>query len=189
MLKTIKLKELLEQNYLGNFTSAMWNFPSASISVMPATGSPTSKRAGGVIIDMLAHHVDLSNGSLVRPAAFTRRVSASAHPSRFRRPCGLIVTYKNGVICNSCAMQRFGRTCELMDIYGEKGAIVMDAGDLNYIRSGREKEFRSPRPDGGCAGGGGSQCGGRLFCQMLDLFHYMKVKRKCSRPWRTAISR
>ncbi|MFA6715919.1 MAG: Gfo/Idh/MocA family oxidoreductase, partial [Victivallaceae bacterium] len=89
-------------------------------------------KCGGVIIDMLAHHVDLANwffgeaqsvyaaGMLLDPA--------QELPSDYAAG---IVKYKNGVICNlMCSWQRFGRSDEIMEIYGEKGALVMDGSDI-----------------------------------------------------------
>ena len=93
---------------------------------------------GGVIIDMLAHHIDLANWYF-GPA---ERVYANGLLLSKDQPlpadyAAAVVTYRNGVICNMiCSWQRFGRSNELMEIYGDKGALVLDSSDfLTHISS------------------------------------------------------
>ena len=100
-------------------------------------------KCGGVIVDMLAHHVDLANWFFGKP----ERVYADGmllDPAQ-KEPSDMvdgINTYKNGVMCNMfCTWQRFGRANELMEIYGEKGCLSLSGAEtIAYCPLGGEKQ-------------------------------------------------
>ncbi|MBE6380400.1 MAG: Gfo/Idh/MocA family oxidoreductase [Lentisphaerae bacterium] len=86
------------------------------------------EKSGGVITDMLAHHLDLANWLFGTP----QRVYAQSlllDPAQ-ELPGDYVsanITFANRIIMNVMASwQRFGRSGELMEIYGEKGCIAMD---------------------------------------------------------------
>lgn len=182
MLKTIKLKGLLEQNFLGKLRFCNVELPLGCFKRLPGDWFTDFDKSGGVIIDMLAHHVDLANW-FFGPAA---RVYAQGDMLDTKQPLpadhvASIVTYKNGVICNfMCNWQRFGRNAELMEIYGEKGALVMDGGpNLTYYPLNGEKQEIQIGPvkaDG--AGVEEVNVADGYGCQMVNLLHYMKGEKK-----------
>ncbi|OQA84913.1 MAG: Inositol 2-dehydrogenase/D-chiro-inositol 3-dehydrogenase [Lentisphaerae bacterium ADurb.Bin242] len=182
MFKTIKFKELLEQNFLGKLHFCNVDLPLGAYKRMPGDWFTDFDKSGGVIIDMLAHHVDLANW-FFGPAARVYAQSDMLDPSQ-PLPAdhvASVVTYKNGVICNyMCNWQRFGRSAERMEIYGEKGALVMDGGaNLTYYPSGGEKKEIQVGPvkaDG--AGVEEVNVADGYGCQMLNLFQYMKGGKK-----------
>lgn len=128
MLKTVKFKEILDSGELGRIRFCNVDLPFGAYKRMPGDWFTEYKRSGGVILDMLAHHIDLANW-FFGPA---RRVYAQGlllDPSQ-ELPADHVsatVTYANGVIVNMmCNWQRFGRSGEMMEVYGEKGALTMD---------------------------------------------------------------
>ena len=129
MAKTLKFKELLDSGVIGNIRFCNVDLPFGAFKRMYGDWFTDYKRSGGVILDMLAHHMDLANwffgdakrvyaqGLLLDPAQGLPADYVSA-----------TVTYANGIIVNMmCSWQRFGRSGEVMEIYGEKGALTLDA--------------------------------------------------------------
>jgi predicted dehydrogenase len=128
MLKTIKVKEMLDGGELGKLKFCNVDLAFGAFRRMYGDWFADYKRSGGVILDMLAHHIDLANW-FFGPA---RRVYAQGMlldptqelPSDY---VSATITYESGVIVNMmCNWQRFGRSNEMMEIYGDKGALTMD---------------------------------------------------------------
>ncbi|MDD5727003.1 MAG: Gfo/Idh/MocA family oxidoreductase [Victivallales bacterium] len=143
MPKTQKIKQLLAEGLIGKIHYCNVDLPFGQYARKYGDWFTDFDKSGGVIIDMLAHHVDLTNwffgevrsvyaaGMLLDPAQTLPADYAAA-----------VVKYENGVICNlMCAWQRFGRSNEMMEIYGEKGALVMDSSDIiTWYRLDGKKE-------------------------------------------------
>lgn len=179
MYKAMKLKELLRQNFLGKIRFCNVDLPFGGFKRLNDDWFTHYDKSGGVIMDMLAHHVDLSNWYF-GPAA---RVYAQGDMLDTTQPLpadhvASVVTYKNGVICNfMCNWQRFGRSGELMEIYGEKGALVMDGKpDLTYYPAGGEKQTISAGNAPQASGDGVTEVNvvDGYARQMLNLYKYMK---------------
>ena len=128
MLKTVKFKEILESGELGRIRFCNVDLPFGAYKRMPGDWFTEYKRSGGVILDMLAHHIDLANW-FFGPAERVYAQGLLLDPSQ-ELPADHVsatVTYANGVIVNMmCNWQRFGRSGEMMEVYGEKGALTMD---------------------------------------------------------------
>ena len=128
MLKTVKFKEILDSGELGRIRFCNVDLPFGAYKRMPGDWFTEYKRSGGVILDMLAHHIDLANW-FFGPAGRVYAQGLLLDPSQ-ELPADHVsatVTYANGVIVNMmCNWQRFGRSGEMMEVYGEKGALTMD---------------------------------------------------------------
>ena len=129
MLKSVQVKNMLDSGEIGRIRFCNVDLPFGSFKRMYGDWFADYKRSGGVILDMLAHHIDLANwffgtakrvyaqGLLLDPAQELPADHVSA-----------TITYESGVIVNMmCNWQRFGRSGEMMEIYGEKGALTMDS--------------------------------------------------------------
>ena len=143
MAKSQKIKQLLAEGLIGKVRYCNIDLPFGAYRRMYGDWFADFDKSGGVIIDMLAHHVDLANWF------FGEAKSVYAAGMLLDRTQELpsdyvtgIVRYKNGVICNlMCSWQRFGRSNEQMEIYGEKGALVMDGSDkITYYPLDGEKQ-------------------------------------------------
>ncbi len=132
MAKSLRMKQLLEEGVIGKLRYCNVDLSLPGYRRMPGDWFADFELCGGVIIDMLAHHIDLANWYF-GPA---KRVYAESLLLSRDQPlpvdyAAAVVTYGNGLICNMlCSWQRFGRSCERMEIYGDHGALVMDGGDL-----------------------------------------------------------
>ena len=143
MAKTQKCKELLDAGLLGRIRFCNVDLPLGMYAREYGDWFTDFEKCGGVIVDMLAHHVDLANWFFGKP----ERVYADGmllDPSQ-EKPSDMvdgIITYRNGVICNMfCTWQRFGRSNELMEIYGEKGSLSLTGADtVTYYPLGGEKQ-------------------------------------------------
>ena len=128
MLKTVKFKEILDSGELGRIRFCNVDLPFGAYKRMPGDWFTEYKRSGGVILDMLAHHIDLANW-FFGPAGRVYAQGLLLDPSQ-ELPADHVsatVTYANGVIVNMmCNWQHFGRSGEMMEVYGEKGALTMD---------------------------------------------------------------
>ncbi|MDD5597308.1 MAG: Gfo/Idh/MocA family oxidoreductase [Victivallaceae bacterium] len=132
MTKSRKIKQLLAEGLIGKVRYCNVDLPFGKYARMYGDWFTDFDKCGGVIIDMLAHHVDLANWffgeALSVYAAGMLLDPVQELPSDYAAG---IVKYKNGVICNlMCSWQRFGRSGEIMEICGEKGALVMDGSDI-----------------------------------------------------------
>ena len=128
MLKTNRLKAMLDAGEIGRIRFCNVDLPFGAFKRVQGDWFTEYNRSGGVILDMLAHHIDLANwffGKAVRVYAQGMMLDPTqALPSDY---VSATITYENGVIVNMmCNWQRFGRSGEMMEIYGEKGALTMD---------------------------------------------------------------
>ena len=143
MAKTKKCKELLDSGLIGRVRFCNVDLPLGMYRREYGDWFTDFDKCGGVIVDMLAHHVDLTNWFFGEP----ERVYADGmllDPTQ-KEPSDMvdgIVTYRSGVICNLfCTWQRFGRSNELMEIYGEKGSLSLTGADtVTYYPLGGEKQ-------------------------------------------------
>ena len=144
MAKSLKVKQLLEEGLIGKLRYCNVDLPFGAYRRMYGDWFTDFDKSGGVIIDMLAHHVDLANWFFGEAesvyAAGMLLDKTQELPSDY---VASVVKYKNGVICNlMCAWQRFGRSNEQMEIYGDKGALVMDGSDnITFYPLGGEKQL------------------------------------------------
>jgi predicted dehydrogenase len=141
--KTRRLKALLDEEFLGRIRFCNVDLPFGAFKRVYGDWFADFDKSGGVCLDMLAHPIDLCNWFFGTPA----RIYADGMlldqtqeiPSDH---VAAVVTYENGVTCNlMCNWQHFGRSGEMMEIYGEKGALAMDgSNDLTYYPLGGEKQ-------------------------------------------------
>ena len=131
MSKTLKARQILASGQLGRLRYCNIDLPVGMYRRMPGDWFADFEKCGGATLDMLAHHVDLCNWFFGKPI----RVSASSLMLDSSQPLpadyvASIVNYDSGVICNlMSSWQRFGRSNEMMEIYGDKGALVIDGSD------------------------------------------------------------
>jgi predicted dehydrogenase len=131
MSKTLKARQIIASGQLGRLRYCNVDLPLGGYRRMPGDWFADFDKCGGATLDMLAHHVDLCNWFFGKPI----RVSASSMMLDPSLPLpadyvASIVNYDSGVICNlMSSWQRFGRSNEMMEIYGEKGALVIDGSD------------------------------------------------------------
>ncbi|MBE6380402.1 MAG: Gfo/Idh/MocA family oxidoreductase [Lentisphaerae bacterium] len=128
MLKTRMAKEIIDSGKLGRIKFCNIELPFGAYKRLYGDWFTDFEKSGGVITDMLAHHVDLANWFFGAP----QRVYAQSMllDNTQQLPSDYVsstVTYANGVIVNfMCSWQRFGRSGELMEIYGENGSLSLD---------------------------------------------------------------
>ncbi|MBQ7179388.1 MAG: Gfo/Idh/MocA family oxidoreductase [Victivallales bacterium] len=129
MLKTRTLKAMLDDGEIGRIRFCNVDLPFGSFQRMYDDWFADYKRSGGVILDMLAHHIDLANW-FFGPAKRVYAQGLLLDPKQ-ELPSDYVsatITYANGIIVNMmCNWQRFGRSGEVMEIYGEKGALTMNS--------------------------------------------------------------
>ena len=132
MAKTQKVKQLLAEGLIGKVNFCNIDLPFGQYTRKYGDWFTDFNKSGGVIIDMLAHHVDLANYFFGEAqsvyAAGMLLDSTQTLPADY---AAAVVKYEGDIICNlMCFWQRFGRSNEMMEIYGEKGALVMDSSDI-----------------------------------------------------------
>ena len=143
MTKTQVFKSLLESGKIGRVRFCNVDLPFGAFRRMPGDWFTEYKRSGGVILDMLAHHMDLANwffGKAVRVYAQGMLLDPTQElPSDY---VSATVTYESGAIVNMmCSWQRFGRSAEMMEVYGEKGALTLSGADtIGYAPLGGEAQ-------------------------------------------------
>jgi predicted dehydrogenase len=143
MKKSRKIKQMLEQGVLGKIRYCNVDLPMGCYCRMYGDWFSDFDKCGGVIIDMLAHHVDLANWFFGEAeSVYTAGMLLDQTQKLPSDYAAGIITYRNGIICNMmCSWQRFGRSNEMMEIYGEKGALMMDGSDLiTYYPADGEKQ-------------------------------------------------
>jgi len=141
MRKTQLLKSLLDDNAIGKLKFCNVDLPFGGFKRMYGDWFADYRRSGGVILDMLAHHIDLANFFFGRPVrVFAQGMMLDASQALPSDYVSSTVTYANGVIVNfMCTWQRFGRSGEMMEIYGDKGCLTM-CGDefLTHSELGKD---------------------------------------------------
>lgn len=145
MYKSIKVREIIQSGKLGRIRYANVDLPLGMYKRLPGDWFADFELCGGVIVDMLAHHIDLANwffGKAKRVYAESLMLS-----KELPKPSDYVsgtVTYENDVIVNMmCSWWRFGRSNEMMEIYGEHGALSMDNSDIVtlYPEDGEPVEY------------------------------------------------
>ena len=147
MVKTILVKQLLDAGRIGRIRYCNVDLPLGCYRRMPGDWFADFDLCGGVIVDMLAHHIDVANWFF----GAAKRVYADGMLLTRDQPkpadyVASVVSYENGVICNfMCSWQRFGRSNELMEIYGDEGALALDATPnvLWYPKNGEMRQIDS----------------------------------------------
>lgn len=131
MNKTLRMKEMLDSGKIGRVRFCNVDLPFGAYKRMYGDWFTDYRRSGGVILDMLAHHIDLANWFFGRPKrVFAQGLLLDASQKLPADYVSATVTYANGVIVNfMCSWQRFGRSNERMEIYGEEGALTMGSGN------------------------------------------------------------
>ncbi|MDD3155558.1 MAG: Gfo/Idh/MocA family oxidoreductase [Victivallaceae bacterium] len=147
MQKTIVMKQLIAEGKIGKIRYCNVDLPLGCYCRKPGDWFADFDLCGGVIIDMLAHHIDLANW-FFGPA---KRIYADGMLLTRDQPdpsdyVASVVTYANGVICNmSCSWQRFGRSNEMMEVYGDEGALVLDStAEVIWYPKGGEMQRLDP---------------------------------------------
>ena len=143
MLKTQKAKEIIDSGVLGKIRYANIDLPFGGFVRQYGDWFTDFQKSGGVIFDMLAHHVDLANWFFGK----AKRVYAQSvmlDPAQ-ELPADYVsstITYESGVILNlMCTWWRTGRSGECMEICGEKGSLIMTgAPDLTLHILGQNSE-------------------------------------------------
>ncbi|MDD4097682.1 MAG: Gfo/Idh/MocA family oxidoreductase [Lentisphaeria bacterium] len=141
-----KLQQLLQDGLLGKLRFCNVDLVVGAFKRQPGDWFADFQLSGGVILDMLAHHLDLLNwgfgapdhvyceGLLMDPALPEPNDYASA-----------TLVYKNGVICNLlCGWQRFGRSANCYEIYGDNGSLTCTWGAKHlvyYPKNGEKQEL------------------------------------------------
>ena len=153
MNKTRVFKSLLDSGRIGRVRFCNIDLPFGAFKRLPGDWFTEYRRSGGVILDMLAHHMDLANwffGRAVRVYAQGMMLDPKQElPSDY---VSGTVTYENGVIVNMmCNWQRFGRSGEMMEVYGEKGALTLSYTDtIGFAPLGEEaREIDAAEAAGG----------------------------------------
>ena len=127
MPKSALVKKLLEQGLIGKIRFCNVELPLGCYRRMPGDWFADFSLCGGVIVDMLAHHIDLANWFFGKAqTVYARSVLLDpAQPKPADYAAG-IVTYENDVIVNmTCTWARSGRNGEMMEIYGDNGYLAI----------------------------------------------------------------
>ena len=183
MAKSIRIKQMLDEGILGKLRYCNVDLSLGAYKRMPGDWFTDFELCGGVIIDMLAHHIDLANW-FFGPA---KRVYADSLLLSRDQPlpadyAAAVVTYANGVICNMfCSWQRFGRSCERMEIYGDKGALVMDGtGEITHFTADGKTNRINPEEELKKSAGGAQleevNVGSAMLCQMNSITNVLNGK-------------
>ncbi len=176
LAKSIVMKKMIESGVIGKLRYCNVDLTLGKYKRLPGDWFADFDLCGGVIIDMLAHHIDLANWYFGK----AKRVYANSLLLSKEQPmpadyAASVVTYENGVICNMiCSWQRFGRSNELMEVYGDKGALVMDgsanithvSADGSSVLIDSEKEWEKEKPFSQLEE---VNIGSGLFCQLKNI--------------------
>ena len=141
MYKSKVFKDLLDEGKLGKLKFCNVDLPFGAFKRIHGDWFTDYRRSGGVILDMLAHHMDLANWFFGRPVlVYAQGLLLDPTQELPSDYVSATVTYENGVIANMmCSWQRFGRSGERMEVYGNKGALTMTGADmLEYAPLGEE---------------------------------------------------
>ena len=176
LAKSILLKRMIDSGTIGKIRYCNVDLPLGKYKRMPGDWFAEFDLCGGVVIDMLAHHIDLANwffGKAKRVYADSLLLSKELPlPADY---AASVITYESGVICNMmCSWQRFGRSNELMEIYGDNGALVMDgssnithfSADGNSTLIDAEKEWKKEEHGARLEE---VNIGSGLFCQLKNI--------------------
>lgn len=131
MPKSVLVKKLLAEGLIGQIRFCNVELPLGLFRRMPGDWFADFQLSGGVMVDMLAHHVDLANWFFGdAKTVYAQGVMLDPAQPRPADYTSAIMTYENNVICNmTCTWARSGRTGELMEIYGDKGYLAITGED------------------------------------------------------------
>lgn len=150
--QTLELKKLLESGVIGKVRFCNVQLPLGLYKRMPGDWFADYSACGGVILDMLAHHIDLTNWFFGKPAnVFAASLMMDRSQPEPADYAASVVNYANGVICNfSSCWWRSGRTGELMEIYGDNGSLSVDgsAKVTHYPKGGEMQTIQAPGESG-----------------------------------------
>ncbi len=127
-----KMKELFDSGIIGNPLCGDIKVLHGSYIRMPGDWFADYQLCGGVMLDMLAHHIDLQNMFLGKKP---KRIFAGALmlDKKLEKPCDFVsatAVYDDGFISNlECTWMRSGPGGNSMTIYGEKGALTLSDSD------------------------------------------------------------
>lgn len=144
MAKSVLVKKLLSEGLIGKVRYCNVDLPLGIYRRLPGDWFADYELCGGVLIDMLAHHVDLANWFFGEPQeVYAKGLLLSKELPRPSDYAASVLTYKNGVICNlMCSWWRSGRTTELMEICGDEGTLIIDgSADVTYYPLEGEKQI------------------------------------------------
>ena len=185
MAKSIRMKELLAEGLIGKIRYCNVDLTLGKYKRMPGDWFTDFDLCGGVIIDMLAHHIDLANwyfGSAKRVYADSLLLSRDQPlPADY---AAAVIPYESGVICNMiCSWQRFGRSTERMEIYGDRGALVMDGtGEITYFTPDGETKRINPEEELKKRADGAQleevNVGSALLCQLNSITEVLKGRKR-----------
>ena len=135
-----KVKEILDTGHLGRIRFFNVDLPHNSYKRKRPDWFADFNLCGGVLLDMLAHHADLANwffGKAKQVYADGLLLAAELpEPADY---AAAIVTYDNGVIGHfMCNWQRFGRSGEMMEIYGDNGTLSLSGKQLTLELKGQK---------------------------------------------------
>ena len=152
MATTLEFKALIDAGTLGKVRFCNVDLPLGGYRRMPGDWFADFDACGGVILDMLAHHIDLANWLFGEPA----RVYAAGLLLDKDQPepadyAASVVTYKSGVICNFMgSWWRSGRSAQTMEVYGDDGSLSMDGSDtlVHFPKGGDKRDIAVPGASG-----------------------------------------
>ena len=141
-----KLDELLRDGLIGTLRFCNVDLVVGTFKRLPGDWFADFQLSGGVILDMLAHHLDLLNWSFGAPARVYCEglLMAPALPEPNDYASATLV-YQNNVICNLlCGWQRFGRSANCYEIYGDNGSLTYTWGAKHIVhhpKNGEKQEI------------------------------------------------
>ncbi len=191
MNKTLRMKEMLDSGKIGRVRFCNVDLPFGAYKRMYGDWFTDYRRSGGVILDMLAHHIDLANWFFGRPKrVFAQGVLLDASQKLPADYVSATVTYANGVIVNfMCSWQRFGRSNERMEIYGEEGALTMGSGNsLEWVGLNGESGSLAAEEKAGSPGVSNASTGNGFLAELTAFTDAVEKKQVFSPGLSEALS-
>ena len=119
---------------------------------MPGDWFANYTLCGGVVLDLLSHHLDLLSWCFGAPDPLYAQ--GFLEDPRLPEPVdysSATITFANGVICNiASGWNRFGRSANFMEIYGDKGYASYNWGKNTVTfmpKDGETQELEAPAVD------------------------------------------
>lgn len=141
-----KFVELVRDGLVGPLRFCNVDLVVGAFKRLPGDWFADFELSGGVILDMLAHHLDLLNWSFGAPArVYCESLLMNPSLPEPNDYASATLTYKNNVICNIlCGWQRFGRSANCYEIYGDNGSLTYSWGAkhiVHYPKGGEKQEI------------------------------------------------
>lgn len=146
-----KFRDLVAAGELGTLRAANIDLTVGAFKRMPGDWFADFELCGGVLLDMLAHHID----QLLWTFGDVSSVYANGLLESKELPlpadyCSATINFRNGVICNvTCGWQRAGRNANYMDAYGDKGyaSYIWGQNEVTVqMVGGESKKIEVPLP-------------------------------------------